>query len=305
MAFAWTVQPKVTIQDAFGNTITTSTAAVTAAITSGTGTSGAALTCTVNPRTAVVGIATFAGCKIDKAGTGYTLTMTAERAHDRGQASSFDVTVGPATKVIYTQVPTTTTSATTISPAVVATIAGRRGQRRHLEQRDGHHRDRHQPGAGTLSGTLSTSAVRASPPSTTSRSTRSGTGYTLTTASTGLTSATSPVFNITLGAPAKLAFTTQTTGAAANVVWVTQPKVTIQDAGGNTITTATTVVNLAITSGTGTNGAVLTCTVNPRTAVAGISTWAGCKINLSGTAYTLTVTASGLTTAISTTFNIT
>ena len=207
--------------------------------------------------------------------------------------------------MIYSQAPTTTTSATTISPAVVATLQDAGGNVVTSSSATVTIAIGTNPGAGTLSGTLSTSAVAGVATFSDLSINKIGTGYTLTTASTGLTSAISPVFNITIGAPAKLAFTTQTTGAAANVVWVTQPKVTIQDAGGNTITTATTAVNLAITSGTGTSGAVLTCTVNPRTAVAGISTWAGCKINLTGTAYTLTATASGLTTAISTTFNIT
>ena len=74
---AWSTQPKVAIQDALGNTVTTSTASVTLAITGGTGTSGAVLTCTTNPKAAVSGVATFGGCKVDRAGTGYTLTATA------------------------------------------------------------------------------------------------------------------------------------------------------------------------------------------------------------------------------------
>ena len=88
-------------------------------------------------------------------------------------------------------------------------------------------------------------------------------------------------------------------------MWATQPKVTIQDAFGNTITTSTVAVTLVITPGTGTSGAVLTCTTNPRTAVAGISTFAGCKIDKAGTAYTLTATVTGLTSTTSTTFTIT
>jgi hypothetical protein len=40
----------VTVEDAYGNTATTNTSAVTLTITAGTGTSGAALTCTsANP----------------------------------------------------------------------------------------------------------------------------------------------------------------------------------------------------------------------------------------------------------------
>ena len=54
------------MQDAGGNTVTTSTSSVTLALTTP---GGATLACTANPKAAVAGVATFAGCKIDKVGT--------------------------------------------------------------------------------------------------------------------------------------------------------------------------------------------------------------------------------------------
>ena len=132
-----------------------------------------------------------------------------------------------------------------------------------------------------------------------------GTGYKLTISSTGLTSAVSGTFNVTVGAASKLAFTTQPGGGAAGAAWATQPKVTVQDAFGNTITTSSASVTLTITSGTGTSGAVLTCTANPKAAASGVATFAGCKINLAGSGYTLTATTAGLTNGVSTAFNIT
>ena len=65
----------VQVKDGSGNIVTTSTMAVTLSITPGTGTNGAILsgTTTVN---AVSGVATFGNLKIDRAGTGYTLTAT-------------------------------------------------------------------------------------------------------------------------------------------------------------------------------------------------------------------------------------
>ena len=63
------VQPAVAILDAGGNRVS-STAAVSLSLTApGT----AKLSCTSNPRAAVVGVATFTGCRIDVPGT-YTLT---------------------------------------------------------------------------------------------------------------------------------------------------------------------------------------------------------------------------------------
>jgi hypothetical protein len=66
----------VAIQDAGGNTVTDgpgSGAAVTLALVSGSGSPGAALGCAVNPVFPVSGIATFTGCRIDLAGSGYQL----------------------------------------------------------------------------------------------------------------------------------------------------------------------------------------------------------------------------------------
>src|SRR5206468_3943604 len=63
---------------------------VTLAITTGTGAAGAALACTANPKAAIGGVATFAGCQIDRAGTGYTLTAT-DGALMSAVSGSFDV----------------------------------------------------------------------------------------------------------------------------------------------------------------------------------------------------------------------
>ncbi|MET0420451.1 MAG: hypothetical protein ABW073_01985 [Acidimicrobiia bacterium] len=49
----------------------------------------------------------------------------------------------------------------------------------------------------------------------------------------------------------------------------------------------------------------MTCTGNPQAAVAGVATFAGCRINLAGTAYRVTASVGGLTSATSSTFNIT
>src|SRR5207248_2600967 len=68
-------QPVVSVEDA-NNNVATDTRPITLAITSGTGTAGAVLGCNNNTVSAVAGIATFAGCDIDKIGSGYTLTAT-------------------------------------------------------------------------------------------------------------------------------------------------------------------------------------------------------------------------------------
>lgn len=102
-----------------------------------------------------------------------------------------------------------------------------------------------------------------------------------------------------------LGFTTQpsasnTTGTA----FATQPVVAVRDAANATVTTDnTTVVTLALTGGAGT----LSCTGgNSKTVVAGVATFAGCKVtNANGTGYQLNATSAPvLTPATSTAFSV-
>ena len=84
--------------------------------------------------------------------------------------------------------------------------------------------------------------------------------------------------------------------------WGTQPTVAVEDVGGNVVTTATNSITLAI----GTNpGGTLACTANPKAATGGSVTFAGCAITGTAGSYTLTASATGLTTATSSAFNIT
>jgi hypothetical protein len=71
--------------------------------------------------------------------------------------------------------------------------------------------------------------------------------------------------------------------------------VTVRDAGGNTVTSDTSSVQLTITTA---GGATLACNNNPQGAVAGAATFAGCSIDHAGT-YTLTASDTGLTPAVS------
>jgi trimeric autotransporter adhesin len=76
--------------------------------------------------------------------------------------------------------------------------------------------------------------------------------------------------------------------------------VAFQDAGGNTVTSSNASVTLSITSGGGT----LTCTQNTTSASSGVVAFAGCRIDTAAT-YTLTANATGLSAAVSNSFNIT
>lgn len=293
---AFATQPVVAVQDAGGNTITTNTASVTLAITTP---ASAILSCTTNPVTTASGIASFTGCHIDKPGT-YTLTATSSGL-STGLSTTFTITAGPATKLAFTTNPSGSTGgiAFTTQPVVAVQDSG----------------------GNTTTSTASVTLVITTPagavlsctanPKSAAAGLATFTGcnidkagtYTLTATSGSLTAAGSTNITVAVGPAAKLAFTTQPSGAAANTVFATQPVVAIQDAGGNTVTTSTATITLAITPPAGSDN--LTCTPNPKPAVAGVAAFAGCAIDKKRQGVTLTATSGTLTAAISAAFNIT
>ena len=192
----WPIQPKVSVEDAYGNVVTSNSSAVTLAIASQPG-SGAALSCTKITVAASAGVAAFAGCKIVGEAGSYTITAT-----------------------------------------------------------DG-----------------------------------------------SLTSATSSSFGVTVGTAAKVVFTTQPGGGADGAVWSTQPKVSVEDSGGNVVTGNSSGVTLAIASQPG-SGAALSCTKITVAASAGVAAFAGCKITGSAGTYTIKATDGSLTSGTSSTFSI-
>src|SRR6185503_4295047 len=145
---------------------------------------------------------------------------------------------------------------------------------------------------GVLSGTLTKAAVAgvASFSANALKIDKIGTGYTLTATDGSLTSAASSAFDITVGPAAKLAFTTQPSGGTGGTAWTTQPVVTVQDAGGNTVTTDTSTVTVAILNNAGPGG-VLSGTLT-RAASSGVANFSanGLKIDKAGIGYTLIAT---------------
>lgn len=300
----WATQPRVAVEDAFGNAVTSTAASVRLTISAGTGTGGAVLTCSANPKATSAGVATFSGCRIDKAGAGYTLTATASGLVS-ATSSPFTVAVGPATKLVYSQQPTAVVAGSAISPAVVATIRDAGSNVVTASSATVTVAIGTNPGGGTLSGTVSVAATGGVATFANLSINKAGSGYKLVASSAGLTSATSSSFTVSAGAATELIFTQQPGGGAAGTAWSTQPRVAIRDAFGNTVTSSVVPVTLAITAGSGASGAVLTCSANPRNASAGIATFSGCRIDDAASDYTLTATAAGLAPAISDAFVMT
>jgi hypothetical protein len=154
----------------------------------------------------------------------------------------------------------------------------------------------------TLLGTT-TATTNASGVATFSGLSLTGTAgtYTLTYSATGLTSATQSI-TLTAGAASQVVLTRQPVGGASGGALATQPLVAIRDAQGNTVTSSTAAVTVAIGSGAGgTLGG--TTTVN---AVSGVATFSNVTLAaMVGTNYTLSFTSGALSSATSSTVTVT
>ena len=96
---------------------------------------------------------------------------------------------------------------------------------------------------------------------------------------------------------------TQPSGSVQATVFATQPVVNIRANGVTDVTDNTTVVTVTILAGTGTAGANLTGTTTA-TAVAGVATFTNLGVDTAGTNYQLRFTATGITEASSSAFNV-
>lgn len=309
---AFASQPVVSVLDANNNVVFTDNGrAITLAIQSNPG--SGTLTCTANPVSTSSGVATFSGCRINNEAVSYML-----RANASGLTSADSALFDVADRLIFTTQPSASTSAGTAfaSQPVVAVRAGPSATAIH-----------DQATVVTLSLKSGTGASGAALTcdSGLSRTVTNGvatyTGckidkisptspsnpYKIVATATNLASAESNNVAIIAGAATKLGFTSQPTSGTASQAFATQPVVAVQDAGGNTVTSgtgSTATITLALGPGAPA-GAVLTCTGGlSKAAVAGVATFSGCSINSAGT-YTLVATATGLTTATSTSFVVT
>ncbi|WP_104103152.1 hypothetical protein [Cryobacterium sp. M96] len=287
--FAAPVQPMVTVQDAGGNTITGSTATISLGLTSP---AGASLTCAANARAAVSGIAAFAACQIDKAGS-YTLTATSAGLAD-ATSNGINVTAGPPKRLVFTAQPANSSSGGTpfsTQPVIAVQDAFGNTVTTSLSLTT-------QAGAA-LSCTSGNPLAAASGVAafTGCRIDKPG-SYTLTAAS-GTWTAESSSLTISVGSVAKLAIAFPTSTAISQSAFSTQPVVTVQDAGGNTVTNSTAAVTLSLTNTP--VGATLSACASASTA--GVTTFTGCRIDKAG-AYTLTAVVAGPITATSNTTTI-
>jgi hypothetical protein len=232
---ATTIAVAAQVKDSNGNAI--SGDSVTLAI--GTNAGGATLSVTVNPLpTDSSGNVIYTNVSLDKAGSGYTLKVTEATGSLSATSNAFNIVAGaPATITFNTQ----PTGGSNITPATTIPIVAQVTDN-HANAIVGDNVTlaiANNAGGATLSVTANPVATDSAGKATFANVSldKIGTGYTLrVTESTNSLNITGSAFNIVVGAPAQLVFTTQPTdvavGGSLNSIVVTE-----EDAGGNTITT--------------------------------------------------------------------
>jgi hypothetical protein len=153
------------------------------------------------------------------------------------------------------------------------------------------------PGA-TLSGPKTVSAENGVATFSGLKIETAGSNYQLTATSTELISGDSDAFDIISSTPIRLAFTTQPDDGAAGADLSPTPVVAVQDNYGNTVTSYTAKVTVAIKGGTGILSGAATVP-----AVSGVATFPGLSITPEGT-YQFTATSGELAGANSYHFSI-
>ena len=291
------ITPAVTVQveDANNNVVTTSTAAVAMAI--GTNPSGGTLSGTTSVN-AVNGIATFSNLSINKTGTGYALAASSTGLTG-ATSNAFNITPGTASKLAFSQQPTNTQAGSSITPAVTVQVEDANNNLVTTSTASIVVAIGTNAGGGTLSGTLTQSAVNGVATFTNLSINKTGTGYTLAASSTGLAGTVSNGFNITAGAASKLAFNVQPSTATAGQAISPAVTVQVQDANGNVVTTDASSISITISSPGAFSGSS-TATVS---ASSGVATFSNLVPTVAGT-FTLSASDGLLTSATSNSFTV-
>jgi hypothetical protein len=279
----------VQIEDQYGNAVSGSGANVTLTPSSGSIYGGASAT------TASSGAATFSSTVMRTAVSGATLTAAAPSLTG-ATSTSFNITAGTANKLAFATQPSASTSAGATMANFVVQVEDQYG---NAVSGSGANVTL-TPSSGSIYG--GASATTASSGAATFSSTVMRTavsGATFTAAAPSLTGATSTSFNITAGTANKLAFTTQPPASTGVGVAMATFTVQVEDQYGNAVSGSGANVTLTASSGSIYGGASAT------TASSGAATFSSTVMRTAVSGATFTAAAPSLTSATSTSFNIT
>jgi hypothetical protein len=282
----------VDVQDANGNLVEAGAPVVTATL--GTHPAGATLSGTTTV-TAADGEASFTDLSLDQVGEGYTLVFSSPGLASV-ETQAFDVLVGVPARLAFLVQPSSGPAGAPISPAVEVELQDAQGNRVDsaatvtLAIGTG-------PAGAALTGTASVAADAGVARFENVVLDRAGT-YTLAATATGFQGATSAPFTLAAGSASQLAFSVQPDDVDVRVPFGVE--VSIRDANGNLVSSATHTVTLTL-AGNGSGALGGTTSV---AAVGGIASFTDLTVDDEGS-YTLQATAAGLGSATSAAFVVT
>ena len=232
----------------------------------------------VGAQTVTATSGTLAGSPVTFSATARSLVATKLAIAAQPGNAIAGAVIGPVTVVAQTA---TGDTATSFTGAIALTLSGGSA-------------------GAVLGGTATANAVGGVATFTNLKVNKSGTAYSLVAASGGISSATTNTFDIAAGAASKLSFTAQPSTYPAGVP-LGDLAVTASDQFDNTATPFTGLVTIALSANPG--GSTLSGTTSAN-AVAGIASFGSLTLNRVGTGYSLSASATGLTSALSGSFNV-
>jgi hypothetical protein len=268
---------QVLVEDAFGNLVTASRAAVTLSIHSGPANFAAGHTVT---STALSGVATFSNLVVHTAGN-YTLTA-ASGSLLHGTSSMFNVAAASADKLVFTKMATTGSAGTPLGPLVTVAVEDAFG---NVIAGDGSTISINvHSGPGGFDGGSSTSIAANSGIATFGSLVLDTAGkYTLSASDGALVGATSATITVNPSAASQLVLLQSPSAGTAGQMLAPALRVAIEDAFGNVVTTNKSRVSASVQSGPAGFAGTSTTGVN---AVNGVATFSMLMLNATG-AYTL------------------
>jgi hypothetical protein len=272
------------VEDAFGNLVTSFDGGVTVSIAGGPG--GASLGGR-SSLAAVDGVATFSGLTLTQAGDGYSLEVTSGNLTPTTTGSITVTAAAPAQLVIRSQPPGSVTAGIGFGLAVAVEDAyGNLATTYDSEVALG----LSNPSGGRLGGTLTATAGQGVVEFSGLTLDHVATGDTIAATSPGLLGATTNAIAVTPAAPAQLVITAQppATVAAGRGFGLS---VTIEDAFGNVETTDNGPVTIGLA---GVPGATALGGTLSAMASQGVASFSGLTIDRAGAGYTIGADSAGL-----------
>jgi uncharacterized repeat protein (TIGR03803 family) len=279
----------VDVEDQYGNVVTSNSSNVTLSIHSGPGSIGGTDTVAASS-----GVATFNNVVLDTAGS-YSLAA-ADGSLTGVNSSAFTVNPTAASKLVYTQQPSTVTAGVANSPNIVVDVEDQYGN--VITTDSSNVTLSVASGGGSVTGTATVAASSGIATFSNAILDTAGT-HTLLASDGSLTTTTSSSFTVNPAAASQLAYGQQPSTVAAGSAISPAVTVKVEDQFGNTVTSDSSNVTLSVHTGPGSIGGTDTVAAS-----SGVATFSNVTFTTTGS-YTLAAADGSLTGANSSAFTVT